>query len=107
MSKKTAPEMIRPRVDRSTAIQGLTFREPLLWERSRPGRHGDSIPEDFDDPQGLLHQADLFMMEDLKSAVGLLFAKNLSLETLKETPARAGLDVRASLLDFHARYYSS
>ena len=46
--------------------------------------YGFPIPEDFDDPQGLLHQADLFMMEDLKSAVGLLIAKNLSLETLKE-----------------------
>ena len=46
--------------------------------------YGVPIPEDFDDPQGLLHQADLFMMEDLKSAVGLLIAKNLSLETLKE-----------------------
>ena len=32
--------------------------------------YGVPIPEDFDDPQGLLHQADLFMMEDLKSAVG-------------------------------------
>ena len=46
--------------------------------------YGFPIPEDFDDPQGLLHQADFFMMEDLKSAVGLLIAKNLSLETLKE-----------------------
>ena len=47
--------------------------------------YGFPIPEDFDDPQGLLHQADLFMMEDLKSAVGLLIAKNLSLETLRES----------------------
>ena len=47
--------------------------------------YGFPIPEDFDDPQGLLHQADFFMMEDLKSAVGLLIAKNLSLETLRES----------------------
>jgi len=46
--------------------------------------YGFPIPENFDDPQGLLHQADFFMMEDLKSAVGLLIAKNLSLETLRE-----------------------
>jgi len=46
--------------------------------------YGFPIPEDFDDHQGLLHQADLFMMEDLKSAVGLRIAKNLSLETLRE-----------------------
>ena len=44
--------------------------------------YGFPIPDD--DPQGLLHQADLFMMEDLKSAVGLRIAKNLRLETLKE-----------------------
>ena len=42
--------------------------------------YGFPIPEDFDDPQGLLHQADLFMMENLKSAVGLLIAKNLSVD---------------------------
>jgi len=47
--------------------------------------YGVPIPEDFDDPQDLLRQADFFMMEDLKSAVGLLIAKNLSLETLRES----------------------
>jgi glycine dehydrogenase subunit 2 len=42
---------IVPRPDRPAATRGLTFREPLLFERSRPGRHGDSIPEDFDDSE--------------------------------------------------------
>jgi len=37
--------------------------------------YGIPIPEDFADTQGLLHQADLFMMEDLKTAVGSLIAK--------------------------------
>ena len=46
--------------------------------------YGVPIPEDFTETEALLHQAELFMMEDLKSAVGLLIAKNLSLETLKE-----------------------
>ena len=46
--------------------------------------YGVPIPEDFTDTEVLPHQAELFMMEDLKSAVGLLIAKNLSLETLKE-----------------------
>jgi len=46
--------------------------------------YGIPIPEDFADIEGLLHQADLFMMEDLKSAAGLLIAKTLSLDTLKE-----------------------
>jgi len=48
---KVAPNKISPRADRSTAMQGLTFREPLLWERSRPGRHGDSLPQDFDESE--------------------------------------------------------
>jgi len=46
--------------------------------------YGIPIPEDFADIEGLLHQADLFMMEDLKSAAGLLMAKTLSWDTLKE-----------------------
>ena len=46
--------------------------------------YGIPIPEDFLDIQGLLHQADLFMMEDLKTAVGSLIAKALSLDTVKE-----------------------
>jgi len=49
--------------------------------------YGIPIPEDFADIEGLLHQADLFMMEDLKSAAGLLIAKTLSLDTLKELVA--------------------
>ena len=49
--------------------------------------YGIPIPEDFADIEGLLHQADLFMMEDLKSAAGLLIAKALSLDTLKELVA--------------------
>jgi len=49
--------------------------------------YGIPIPEDFADIEGLLHQADLFMMEDLKSAAGLLMAKTLSLDTLKELVA--------------------
>ena len=44
--------------------------------------YGIPIPEDFVDTQGLLHQADLFMMEDLKAAVGYLITKTLSLDTL-------------------------
>jgi len=47
--------------------------------------YGIPIPEDFLDIQGLLHQADLFMMEDLKTAVGSLIAKALCLDTVKET----------------------
>ena len=46
--------------------------------------YGVDIPEDFADPEGLLHQADFFMMEPIKSAVGLIIAKTLSLETFKE-----------------------
>merc|ERR1719370_368974 len=46
--------------------------------------YGTPVPEDFADTQGLLHQADLFMMEDLKKAVGFLIAKTLSLDTLSE-----------------------
>ena len=46
--------------------------------------YGIPIPEDFEDTKGLLHQADLFLMEDLKSAVGFLIAKTLSLNTLKD-----------------------
>ena len=46
--------------------------------------YGIPIPEDFVDTQGLLHQADLFMMEDLKAAVGYLITKTLSLDTLSE-----------------------
>ena len=46
--------------------------------------YGIPIPEDFVDTQGLLHQADLFMMEDLKTAVGSLIAKALCLDTVKE-----------------------
>jgi len=46
--------------------------------------YGIPIPEDFLDIPGLLHQADLFMMEDLKTAVGSLIAKALSLDTVKE-----------------------
>ena len=49
--------------------------------------YGIPIPEDFADIEGLLHQADLFMMEDLKSAAGLLIAKTLSLDTLNELVA--------------------
>jgi len=44
--------------------------------------YGIPIPEDFADTQGLLHQADFFMMEDLKTAVGFLIAKTLSLDTV-------------------------
>ena len=46
--------------------------------------YGFPIPEDFDDPQGLLHQADLFMMEDLKTAASSIIAKTLSLDTVQE-----------------------
>jgi len=46
--------------------------------------YGTPVPEDFADTQGLLHQADLFMMEDLKTAVGSLIAKTLSLDTLSK-----------------------
>ena len=46
--------------------------------------YGVDIPEDFADPEGLLHQADFFMMEPMKSAVSLIIAKTLSLETVKE-----------------------
>ena len=46
--------------------------------------YGVDITEDFADPEGLLHQADFFMMEPIKSAVGLIIAKTLSLETFKE-----------------------
>ena len=46
--------------------------------------YGIPIPEDFEDTKGLLHQADLFLMEDLKSAVGFLIAKTLSLNTLTD-----------------------
>ena len=46
--------------------------------------YGIPVPEDFEDAQGLLHQADLFMIEDLKTAVGLLISKTLSLDTLSE-----------------------
>jgi len=46
--------------------------------------YGIPIPEDFEDTKGLLHHADLFLMEDLKSAVGFLIAKTLSLNTLKD-----------------------
>ena len=46
--------------------------------------YGVPIPEDFVDIKDLLRQADLFMMEDLKSAAGLLMAKTLSWDTLKE-----------------------
>ena len=38
-----------PRADRPAAMRGMTFREPLLWERSRPGRDGWSLPTDFDE----------------------------------------------------------
>jgi len=44
--------------------------------------YGIPIPEDFADTQGLLHQADLFMMEDLKNAIGLLIAETPSSNTL-------------------------
>ena len=46
--------------------------------------YGIPIPKDFADTQGLLHQADLFMMEDLKTATGSLIAKTLSLDTVQE-----------------------
>ena len=46
--------------------------------------YGIPIPEDFEDTKGLLHQADLFLMEDLKTAVGFLIAKTLSLNTVKD-----------------------
>jgi len=46
--------------------------------------YGNPIPEDFADTHGLLHQADLFMMKDLKTAAGLLISKTLSLDTIKE-----------------------
>ena len=46
--------------------------------------YGIPIPKDFSDTQGLLHQADLFMMEDLKTAAGSLIAKTLSMDTVKE-----------------------
>lgn len=49
--------------------------------------YGIPIPEDFADIKGLLHQADLFMMEDLKHAAGLHMAKTLSLNTIKELVA--------------------
>jgi glycine dehydrogenase subunit 2 len=45
----TVDAPIAPRADRPVAMQGLTFREPLLWERSRAGRQGDSLPRDFDE----------------------------------------------------------
>jgi glycine dehydrogenase subunit 2 len=48
---KEVPAKISPQADQSTSMQGLTFREPLLWERSRPGRHGDSLPQDFDESE--------------------------------------------------------
>merc|ERR1712013_585521 len=49
--------------------------------------YGIPIPDDFADIKGLLHQADLLMMEDLKHAAGLLMAKTLSLDTIKELVA--------------------
>ncbi len=42
-------EMKRPRPDQPAAMRGLTFREPLLFERSRAGRDGYSLPKDFDE----------------------------------------------------------
>jgi len=46
--------------------------------------YGIPIPKDFVDTQGLLHQADLFMMEDLKTAAGSLIAKTLTLDTVQD-----------------------
>ena len=43
--------------------------------------YGIPIPEGFADTQGLFHQADLFMMEDLKTVVTDLIAKTPSLDT--------------------------
>lgn len=44
-----APLMPPPRADRPAAMRGLTFAEPLLFERSRPGRDGYSLAKDFDE----------------------------------------------------------
>jgi len=42
-------DMPKPSPDRPAAMRGLTFREPLLFERSRPGRDGYSLAKDFDE----------------------------------------------------------
>jgi len=62
-TKKADIPMIVPKADESTSMRGLTFREPLLWERSRPGRTGFSIPKDVDEtgvdaaiPEGLARE---------------------------------------------------
>ena len=46
--------------------------------------YGNPVPEHFAELEDLLRQADYFMMEDLKSAVGLLIAKTLNLDTVKD-----------------------
>ena len=46
--------------------------------------YGSPVPEHFAELEDLLRHADYFMMEDLKSAAGLLIAKTLSLDTVKD-----------------------
>ena len=46
--------------------------------------YGNPVPEHLAELEDLLRQADYFMMEDLKSAVGLLIAKTLNLDTVKD-----------------------
>lgn len=48
--------------------------------------YGNPVPEHFAELrlEDLLRQADYFMMEDLKSAVGLHIAKTLNLDTVKD-----------------------
>ena len=50
--------------------------------------YGIDIPEDFyniDVLTSLLHMADLYLMEDLKDAVGFLIAKDLNKENVFDT----------------------
>lgn len=42
-------EMKIQQANRPAPMRGLAFREPLLFERSRPGRTGHSLPKDFDE----------------------------------------------------------
>lgn len=47
--ESTIKDQPPPRADRPAAMRGLTFAEPLLFERSRPGRDGYSLSREFDE----------------------------------------------------------
>ena len=70
--------------------------------------YGIEIPEDFnnsDDLESLLHMADLYLMEDLKDAVGFFIAKDLNKENIFDTSQLADKFRAVALSEQCAKFF--